>query len=246
MPAAFARAPMRSHSWSVITTARCRRFPSGPLTVPCSLPVDSDTIGSSWRQHFSLTYMHHRSRLPAHPTTCATRTVATPVNHRIHRFSSPISTKCSHACRSLSPLYKITALDSHPNLLQNRHSMGDRQRSTNSSIVSTGFSSGYTCNAAAEGGRVITVRRGPERNRAPCGALCENRPCGFGPVAGATCAVRVPSDCAVSAAASVCASSRVPALQCDRWWARLGLNQRPLPCEDSALPLSYAPGGRIV
>ena len=25
------------------------------------------------------------------------------------------------------------------------------------------------------------------------------------------------------------------------WWARLGLNQRPLPCEDSALPLSYAP-----
>lgn len=25
------------------------------------------------------------------------------------------------------------------------------------------------------------------------------------------------------------------------WWAMLGLNQRPLPCEDSALPLSYAP-----
>ena len=25
------------------------------------------------------------------------------------------------------------------------------------------------------------------------------------------------------------------------WWARLDLNQRPLPCEDSALPLSYAP-----
>ncbi len=24
------------------------------------------------------------------------------------------------------------------------------------------------------------------------------------------------------------------------WWARLDLNQRPLPCEDSALPLSYA------
>ncbi len=26
-----------------------------------------------------------------------------------------------------------------------------------------------------------------------------------------------------------------------QWWAQLGLNQRPLPCEDSALPLSYAP-----
>ena len=26
------------------------------------------------------------------------------------------------------------------------------------------------------------------------------------------------------------------------WWARLGLNQRPLACEASALPLSYAPG----
>jgi hypothetical protein len=26
-----------------------------------------------------------------------------------------------------------------------------------------------------------------------------------------------------------------------RWWARLGLNQRPLRCEHSALPLSYAP-----
>jgi hypothetical protein len=26
-----------------------------------------------------------------------------------------------------------------------------------------------------------------------------------------------------------------------KWWARLGLNQRPLPCEGSALPLSYAP-----
>ena len=25
------------------------------------------------------------------------------------------------------------------------------------------------------------------------------------------------------------------------WWARLGLNQRPLACEASALPLSYAP-----
>ena len=24
-------------------------------------------------------------------------------------------------------------------------------------------------------------------------------------------------------------------------WARLGLNQRPLPCEGNALPLSYAP-----
>ena len=29
-----------------------------------------------------------------------------------------------------------------------------------------------------------------------------------------------------------------------QWWARLGLNQRPLPCEDSALPLSYAPAPR--
>ena len=26
-----------------------------------------------------------------------------------------------------------------------------------------------------------------------------------------------------------------------KWWARLGLNQRPLRCERSALPLSYAP-----
>ena len=26
-----------------------------------------------------------------------------------------------------------------------------------------------------------------------------------------------------------------------RWWARLGLNQRPLRCQHSALPLSYAP-----
>jgi hypothetical protein len=26
-------------------------------------------------------------------------------------------------------------------------------------------------------------------------------------------------------------------------WARLDLNQRPLACEASALPLSYAPGG---
>jgi hypothetical protein len=25
------------------------------------------------------------------------------------------------------------------------------------------------------------------------------------------------------------------------WWVRLGSNQRPLPCEGSALPLSYAP-----
>ena len=24
----------------------------------------------------------------------------------------------------------------------------------------------------------------------------------------------------------------------ERWWAMLGSNQRPLPCEDSALPLS--------
>src|SRR5690606_16860010 len=29
------------------------------------------------------------------------------------------------------------------------------------------------------------------------------------------------------------------------WWARLGLNQRPPPCEDGALPLSYAPDPRI-
>src|SRR3546814_15650110 len=27
----------------------------------------------------------------------------------------------------------------------------------------------------------------------------------------------------------------------ENWWARLGLNQRPLRCEHSALPLSYAP-----
>ena len=30
-------------------------------------------------------------------------------------------------------------------------------------------------------------------------------------------------------------------LNCHGWWARLGLNQRPLACEASALPLSYAP-----
>ena len=29
-----------------------------------------------------------------------------------------------------------------------------------------------------------------------------------------------------------------------RMWARLGSNQRPLACEASALPLSYAPGRR--
>ena len=33
--------------------------------------------------------------------------------------------------------------------------------------------------------------------------------------------------------------SRVPVVG---WWARLGLNQRPLRCQRSALPLSYAPG----
>src|SRR6266404_8368260 len=30
--------------------------------------------------------------------------------------------------------------------------------------------------------------------------------------------------------------------QCPKKWARLGSNQRPLACEASALPLSYAPG----
>src|SRR3712207_3769338 len=29
-----------------------------------------------------------------------------------------------------------------------------------------------------------------------------------------------------------------------KWWARLGLNQRPLRCQRSALPLSYAPEKR--
>ena len=29
--------------------------------------------------------------------------------------------------------------------------------------------------------------------------------------------------------------------QATKWWARLGLNQRPLRCQRSALPLSYAP-----
>ena len=29
-----------------------------------------------------------------------------------------------------------------------------------------------------------------------------------------------------------------------RWWARLGLNQRPPRCQRGALPLSYAPFGR--
>ena len=37
-------------------------------------------------------------------------------------------------------------------------------------------------------------------------------------------------------AAFGCRSAR-----CRKWWARLGLNQRPPPCEDGALPLSYAP-----
>src|SRR6185369_1422406 len=31
-----------------------------------------------------------------------------------------------------------------------------------------------------------------------------------------------------------------------RWWARQGLNLRPLPCEGSALPLSYAPDLALV
>ncbi len=31
-----------------------------------------------------------------------------------------------------------------------------------------------------------------------------------------------------------------------RWWARLGLNQRPPPCEDGALPLSYVPAAAAV
>src|SRR5919112_2728969 len=30
----------------------------------------------------------------------------------------------------------------------------------------------------------------------------------------------------------------------EKWWARLGSNQRPLRCQRSALPLSYAPGKR--
>src|SRR5690606_14336567 len=30
------------------------------------------------------------------------------------------------------------------------------------------------------------------------------------------------------------------------WWARLGLNQRPLRCQRSALPLSYAPADRAI
>ena len=30
----------------------------------------------------------------------------------------------------------------------------------------------------------------------------------------------------------------------EEWWARQGLNLRPLPCEGSALPLSYAPAAR--
>ena len=30
-------------------------------------------------------------------------------------------------------------------------------------------------------------------------------------------------------------------LEARKWWARLGLNQRPLRCERNALPLSYAP-----
>ena len=41
-------------------------------------------------------------------------------------------------------------------------------------------------------------------------------------------------------------SEEVADFQATSRWARLGLNQRPLACEASALPLSYAPGGRIL
>src|SRR6476646_5338774 len=38
-------------------------------------------------------------------------------------------------------------------------------------------------------------------------------------------------------------ASAQPKPDFDREWARLGSNQRPLACEASALPLSYAPEG---
>jgi hypothetical protein len=37
-------------------------------------------------------------------------------------------------------------------------------------------------------------------------------------------------------------SSMEPSSAAGRWWARQVLNLRPLACEASALPLSYAPG----
>ena len=35
--------------------------------------------------------------------------------------------------------------------------------------------------------------------------------------------------------------AKLPQYRQHGWWARLGLNQRPLRCQRSALPLSYAP-----
>ncbi len=37
------------------------------------------------------------------------------------------------------------------------------------------------------------------------------------------------------------AKCRLDATICSIWWAQVGSNHRPLPCEGSALPLSYAP-----
>ncbi len=36
-------------------------------------------------------------------------------------------------------------------------------------------------------------------------------------------------------------TAKLPQCRQAGWWARLGLNQRPLRCQRSALPLSYAP-----
>gem|GEM_PF-3317325 len=38
---------------------------------------------------------------------------------------------------------------------------------------------------------------------------------------------------------------KIPLFQRVLWWERQGLNLRPHPCEGCALPLSYAPAGKV-
>ena len=52
--------------------------------------------------------------------------------------------------------------------------------------------------------------------------------------------------CQFYALRSRIASTAIGGLDRQVRWARLGSNQRPLPCEGSALPLSYAPGRPII
>ena len=54
----------------------------------------------------------------------------------------------------------------------------------------------------------------------------------------ATVTLQTPRKIADTQHARVCTSVDI---KWERWWARLGLNQRPLRCQHSALPLSYAP-----